>query len=189
MENSMAFKEFKGVPVSVAYHLIHPKPAVIVISMDRSGKANGMTAAWTTPLSISPPLVGVSISPRRYTYELVKSSGEFTINVLDRRYASQVHYVGTVSGRDRDKLAEAGFTLRKSKSVKPPHIGEALAVLECVVEKDVEAGDHVFFIGRVVEAYAKPDVFDEVYRPKKAKILMHLGGSYYATLADELIEL
>jgi flavin reductase (DIM6/NTAB) family NADH-FMN oxidoreductase RutF len=185
----MAFKEFKGVPVSVAYHLIHPKPAVIVISMDRSGKANGMTAAWTTPLSISPPLVGVSISPRRYTYELVKSSGEFTINVLDRRYASQVHYVGTVSGRDRDKLAEAGFTLRKSKSVKPPHIGEALAVLECVVEKDVEAGDHVFFIGRVVEAYAKPDVFDEVYRPKKAKILMHLGGSYYATLADELIEL
>ena len=181
--------EFTSVSIHMAYHLIHPKPAVIVISVDRSGRANGMTAAWTTPLSISPPLVGVSISPRRYTYELVKSSGEFTINVLDRRYASQVHYVGTVSGRDRDKLAEAGFTLRKSKSVKPRHIGEALAVLECVVEKDVEAGDHVFFIGRVVEAYAKPDVFDEVYRPKKAKILMHLGGSYYATLADELIEL
>jgi len=181
--------EFTSVSIHMAYHLIHPKPAVIVISVDRSGRANGMTAAWTTPLSISPPLVGVSISPRRYTYELVKSSGEFTINVLDRRYASQVHYVGTVSGRGRDKLAEVGFTLRKSRSVKPPHIGEALAVLECVVEKDVEAGDHVFFIGRVVEAYAKPDVFDGVYKPEKAKILMHLGGSYYATLADELIEL
>jgi len=185
----MQSEEFRRVPPTISYHLIHPKPAVIVISMDSSGKANGMTAAWTTPLSISPPLVGVSISPRRYTYELVKSSGELTINVLDRRYARQVHYVGTVSGRGRDKLAEAGFTLKRSRKVKPPHIGEALAVLECVVEKDVEAGDHVFFIGRVLEAYAKPDVFDEIYRPEKAKILMHLGGSCYATLADELIEL
>jgi len=184
----MTFEEFKGVPVSIAYHLIHPKPAVIVVSVDGSGRVNGMTAAWTTPISHSPPFIGVSISPRRYTYELVKSSGEFTINVLDRRYVRQVHYVGTVSGRGRDKLAEAGFTLRKSRKVKPPHIGEALAVLECLVEKGVEAGDHVFFIGRVVEAYAKPDVFDGVYKPEKAKILMHLGGSYYATLADELIE-
>jgi flavin reductase (DIM6/NTAB) family NADH-FMN oxidoreductase RutF len=185
----MPLEEFRSVPASTAYHLIHPKPAVIVISVDKSGMANGMTAAWTTPLSSSPPLIGVSISPRRYTYELVKSSGEFTINVLDRRYARQVHFVGTVSGRGRDKLAEAGFTLRKSKKVKPPHIGEALAVLECAVEKGVEAGDHVFFIGRVLEAYAKPDVFDGIYRPEKAKILMHLGEAYYATLADELIEL
>jgi len=184
----MASEEFRIIPISTAYHLIHPKPAVIVISVDESGRANGMTAAWTTPLSHSPPLVGVSISPLRYTYQLVKRSGEFTINVLDKRYVKQAHFIGTVSGRGRDKLAEAGFSLMRSRRVKSPHIREALAVLECAVEKEVEAGDHVLFIGRILEAYAKSEVFDEVYKPEKAKILMHLGGAYYATLADELIK-
>ena len=178
---------FVSVSPLSAYHLIHPKPAILVISIDSSGKANGMIAAWTTPLSHSPPLVGVSIAPTRYTYQLIKNSGEFTLNVLDKRYVRQVDFLGSVSGRGRDKLKESGLTIAKSKRVKPPHVEEALAVLECAVEKEVKAGDHIFFIARVLEAYAKPEFFDEVYKPEKAKILMHLGGAYYTTISDELI--
>lgn len=146
-----------------------------------------MIAAWATPLSFNPPLVGVSIAPSRYTHEVVKSSGEFTLNVMDRRYVRQVHFIGTVSGRGRDKLSEAGLTLMDSRRVRSPHADEAMAVLECVVEREVPAGDHTLFIARIVDAYARRGVFDEVYRPDRAKILMHLGGSEYATIADELI--
>jgi len=181
-------ERFTSIPASSAYHLLHPKPAVLVISIDSSGRVNGMIAAWTTPLSHSPPLIGVSISPKRYTYELVKESGEFTLNIMSKEYVKQIHFLGTVSGRDRkDKLRESGLTISKSKKVKAPHVEEALAVLECRVEKEVEAGDHVFFIARILEAYAKSGVFGEVYKPEKAKILLHLGGAYYTTISDEII--
>jgi len=107
---------------------------------------------------------------------------------MSKEYAKQIHFLGTVSGRDhKDKLRESGLTISKSKKVKVPHVEEALAVLECKIEKLVEAGDHVFVIGRVLEAYAKSDVFDETYRPEKAKILLHLGGAYYTTISDEII--
>ncbi|MCD6591616.1 MAG: flavin reductase family protein [Thaumarchaeota archaeon] len=179
---------FVNVPLLSAYHLLHPKPAILVISADAAGRVNGMIAAWTTPLSHSPPLIGVSISPKRYTYELVKESGEFTLNIMSKEYAKQIHFLGTVSGRDRkDKLRESGLTISKSKKVKAPHVEEALAVLECRVEKEVEAGDHVFFIARILEAYAKSGVFDEVYKPEKAKILLHLGAADYVTISDETI--
>lgn len=183
----MAGADFKKVKLSSAYRMINPRPAVLVISISPDGKANGMIAAWTTPLSLSPPLIGVSIAFERYTYELVKESGEFTLNVLDRRYLKQVHFLGTVSGRSRDKLMECGLTVRRSRKVRAPHVAEAIGVLECKVEKDVEVGDHAFFIARVVDAYAKDEFFDEVYDPKKAKMLMHLGGAYYTTISDETI--
>lgn len=180
-------RRLASIPISSAYHLLHPKPAALVISVDSSGRVNGMIAAWTTPLSHSPPLIGVSISPRRYTYELIKESQEFTLNILDVNYVKQVQFLGMVSGRSRDKLKESGLTLSKSRKVKPPHVEEALGVLECRVEKEVEAGDHVFFIARILEAYARSEVFDEIYEPEKAKVLMHLGGSYYTTISDETI--
>ena len=126
-------ERFTSIPVSSAYHLLHPKPAVLVISIDSSGRVNGMIAAWTTPLSHSPPLIGVSISPKRYTYELIKESQEFTLNVLSVNYVKQIHFLGTVSGRSRDKLKESGLTLSESKRVKSPHVEEALGVLECRV--------------------------------------------------------
>ena len=180
-------ERFTSIPISSAYHLLHPKPAALVISIDSSGRVNGMIAAWTTPLSHSPPLIGVSISPKRYTYELIKESQEFTLNILDVNYVKQIHFLGTVSGRSRDKLKESGLTLSESKKVKPPHVEEALGVLECRVEKEVEAGDHVFFIARILEAYAKSEVFDEIYKPEKAKILLHLGAADYVTISDETI--
>ena len=184
----MSAGEFINVPLLSAYHLLHPKPAILVISADAAGRVNGMIAAWTTPVSHSPPLVGVSIAPKRYTYELIKESGEFTLNIMSKEYAKQINFLGTVSGRDRkDKLRESGLTISKSKKVKAPHVEEALAVLECKVEKEVEAGDHVFFIARILEAYAKSGVFDEIYKPEKAKILLHLGAADYVTISGETI--
>jgi len=186
----MVEDDFEEVSPFSARRVMGPRPAVLVISISSDGKANGMIAAWTTPLSFDPPLVGVSIGVNRYTCQLIRESGEYTLNILDKRYLKQIHFFGTVSGRDRDKFRECGLTLKKSRKVKVPHVAEAIGVVECRVEKEVATGDHIFFIGRVLEAYAKKGPYDhgeDLYRPEKAKIPLYLGGAYYVTLADGLL--
>ena len=184
----MPAEELSEIPLKLATRLLHPKPAIIVISSDSSGRVNGMAAAWITPIARSPPTIGFSIASQRYTYELIKESKEFTLNIVDADYVDQVHLLGTISGRDRDKLKESGLTLVASKNVKPPHIKEALAVLECRVKNELEIGDRIFIIAEVVAAYARKDLFTEVYDPEKARILMQLGGANYTTITNQLIK-
>ena len=178
---------FEDVKTSNAYRLLHPKIVALLISVNHAGAVNGMPAAWVTPLSRNPPLVGASIAPTRYTYGFLKDSGEFTLNIISKDYVRTINFLGTVSGRDRDKLRECGLTLRPSRRVRAPHVLEALAVLECTVYKEVEAGDHVLIMGRVVEAYVKQGIFEEVYNPRRAKMLMHLGSSSYTTIVDDVL--
>ena len=179
---------FVKVSTSTAYHLLHPQPAVIVVSLDSKGKPSGMTAAWTSPISMDPPLISVSIAPRRYTYRLIKETGDFTINVLDVSLVAEAHFFGTRSGRRVDKFAESGLTAERSLKVKSPHIKEALAVLECNLHREIELGDHILIVGEVLEAYVKPGMMKRgIYDPKVAKVLMHLGGVGYVTVADEII--
>jgi len=184
----MSMEGFIRIPKYTAYHLLHPRPAVIVVSLDSNGKPNGMTAAWTTPVSMNPPLITVSIAPRRYTYKLIKETGDFTVNVLDANLVAEAHLFGTCSGRRVDKFAESKLTAEKSLKVKSPHIKEALAVLECNLYREIELGDHILVVGEVLEAYVKPGIMKRgIYDPKIAKVLMHLGGVGYITVADEII--
>ncbi len=180
---------FKQVKISEAYRLLHPKPVSLIISIRPSGELGVMPAAWITPLSRNPQLVGVSIAPIRHTYEVLRDAGDFTLNVMPKEHIKQVNFLGTISGKEKkDKIKMSGLTLTESRKVKSPHVLEALAVLECVVEKEVEAGDHIFIISRVMDSYVKPDVFDETYLPHRAKILFHLGGTNYVTLSDDVLK-
>lgn len=89
---------------------------------------------------------------------------------------------------DEDKFAKVRLTLEPSRNVKPPHAGEAVGVLECKLERVISVGgDHDLFVGRVVDAYAGKDFFDEVYQPSKVKILLRLGSRLYATTGEEII--
>ena len=184
----MSVEGFIRIHTSTAYHLLHPRPAVIVVSLDSNGKPNGMTAAWTTPVSMKPPLISVSIAPRRYTYKLIKETGDFTVNVLDVNLVAEAHFFGTRSGRRVDKFAESKLTTERSSRVKSPHIKEALAVLECNLHREIKLGDHVLIVGEVLEAYVKPGAMKRgIYNPRVAKVLMHLGGVGYITISDEII--
>ena len=184
----MSGGDFVKVPVLTSYHLLHPKPAVIVVSLDSNGKPSGMTAAWTSPVSMKPPLISVSISPRRYTYKLIKETGDFTVNVLDVNLVAEAHFFGTRSGRRVDKFAESKLTAERSSRVKSPHIKEALAVLECNLYREIKLGDHILIVGEVLEAYVKPGAMKRgIYDPRVAKVLMHLGGVGYITISDEII--
>ena len=163
----------------VVARLLHPRPACVVIAESKEGKVNGCTVAWTTPVNAKPPIVAISLAYKRLTYQYLIDSKEFTINVLPRAMLEPVHYVGTVSGRDReDKLSTAGFRLKKSKRIRPPGIEGALAILECRVKDEVKYPDHALITGEVVYAEADERYFTTSYS-ELAEVLLHVGGNVY----------
>ncbi|MCD6278605.1 MAG: flavin reductase family protein [Desulfurococcales archaeon] len=165
----------------VVARLLHPRPACIVIAKSRNGRVNGCTVAWTTPVNAEPPIVAISLAYKRLTYQYLKESGEFTINVLPKRMINSVHYVGVVSGKEvEDKLGRAGFRLREPKVIKTPGIEGALAILECRVRDEVKYPDHALITGEVVHAAADEKFFTESHYSKLAEVLLHVGGDTYA---------
>ncbi len=170
------------VSLDVATRLLHPRPVVIVVSRGRGGEVNGCAVSWITPVNRRPPIVAFSLSPKRYTYKLVRESGEVTVNIIGFEDASKTHYVGTKSGREvKDKLLKAGFKLKPSKKVSAPSIENALATLECIVEGSFEFPDHDLFVCKVVYAEAISGLLVEEVLSEEYKILLHVGSNIYTT--------
>ena len=170
--------------------LLHPCLTFLVTAVDQAGKANIITIAWLTPLSVEPPLVGVSVRPSRYSYDLIRSCGEFVVNVAPYEIARQALLCGRRSGREVDKLEATGLTPRAAKRVRPPILEECLAHIECKVVREVECGDHVLFIGEVLAASARTDVLDPggSYDLARVRPLLHLGGDSFTTTQAESVE-
>lgn len=136
-----------------SYELLYPRQTVLVTSWDgKNGRTNIITLDWSMPTSMKPLLVAISVGKTRYSYGCVKDGKEFVVNIPVKSLENAVVLCGTRSGRTCDKFREAGLHERASKKVKVSGISECPARLECVIENEVETGDHVIFIGRVVHA-------------------------------------
>ena len=182
-------EEFKTISLKYAYRLLHPKLAVLIACYDENNIPNAMTAAWIMPVSVNPPLIVVSIAPKRYTYELISKSKVFSVNIPPFEILNKVHLCGTISGRDvRNKLERAGLTIVKGRKLNVPIIKECIAFLECKLWKDVPAGDHNLIIGEIVDAYTKGKIFDVRYDIKKIDLIYHVGGNVYTRLIKEIIK-
>jgi flavin reductase (DIM6/NTAB) family NADH-FMN oxidoreductase RutF len=141
-------------------------PMRVVLITSRCGeRENVMAAAWCFPISMEPPLFGVSISRKRFTYGLVSKGGAFAINLVDGKLKEKAIAAGSTSGKDRDKFAELSMA-REYGKLGMPLLKESPASIECKVVKEIELGDHVLFVGEAVN----------VVERRKAKGLYHVGG-------------
>lgn len=166
------------------YKLLHPCVTVLVVSASRDGRPNVMACAWNMPVSEDPPMIALALGEESYTGELIKESGEFTVNVPDERLLKAIWLCGTRSGREVDKFKLAGLSPAPARKVKPPIISECVAHLECRLRDQVEAGECVVFIGEVLEAYCSKEVFERgVWNLKKISLPLHLGGRLFAVPA------
>lgn len=165
--------------------LLNPRPAVLVTCCDEQDVPNVLTIAWHTPLSHDPPLVGISIDRRHYSYELITKGGEFVLNVVSQDFQPAIELCGNRSGRDFDKIAAAGLDLQPANHVRPPLIQGALAHIECVVENHVLTGDHVFFIGRVLYAEADSGCFTDAWVPDQGEVLLCVQRDRFATWSQD----
>jgi len=178
------------VPLSNFYRLLHPYNTSLVTCGDAEGQLNIIAIAWLVPVSVQPPLVGMSIRPTRHSYGLIRETGEFVVNVAPYEIAQQVLFCGRRSGRDVDKFAATGLTPGPAQVVRPPVIEECVAHLECRAVQDVEAGDHRFVLGQVLAAYARPGALgaDGLYALGHVRPLLHLGRNHFTSTLSQTVE-
>jgi flavin reductase (DIM6/NTAB) family NADH-FMN oxidoreductase RutF len=180
----------KTIPASPFHYLLHPYNALLVTCCDAEGQPNIIAIAWLIPVSVRPPLVGMSIGPTRYSYGLIQEGGEFVINVATYEIAEQVLLCGRRSGRDLDKFAVANLTPGEALHVRPPIIEECVAHLECRVVQDIEIGDHQFVVGEVLAAYVGRGTLDDdgLYALSRVQPLLHLGRNRFTSTRTQSVE-
>ena len=181
----MKVKKIK-VDLSLATRLIHPMHVVLVSCVGKGGKANIITLAWCMPTSHRPPMLAISVAPRRLSHRMIVGTKEFVVNVPTMGIVREMLFCGRRSGRRLDKFKETGLTSLKAKIVKPPIIKECVAHLECKLSQQMTTGDHTMFVGEILAAYVNEGIFDETYNIKKAKHIYHIGKDDFATLAPEV---
>ena len=171
----------------MAYRLVHPMHTVLVTCASKAGKANIITLAWIMPTSAKPPMVAISVAPRRCSHKLIEESGEFVVNVPSMRLVHQTLFCGRTPGRKIDKFRETHLTAAPAKRVKAPIIKECVAHLECKLVQKITTGDHTLFVGEVLAAYANKSVFSDMYDVKKAKPVFHMGGNSFVTASTKVV--
>lgn len=159
---------------------------VVLVTTRWHGVANVMPVAWNMPLSHDPPLVGIAVHPSRHTYDMLRFSEEFALNVPSRRLMNHVQYLGTVSGRDVQKIEVAKLPTFKGQHVDAPLLEGCLAYVECSVAEVLRLGDHHLFVGKVLAVQADSEAFEEAWllEDDDLKPLHYLGGELYAVLGE-----
>ena len=143
--------------LSEAFNKFKPYPFIFVISVDKEDKPSGMVAAWFMKCSKDPPLFAVSLSKKGHTHKLIRESKEFVVAIPNKELEKEVLVFGTTHGNEVDKFKETGIETKKAQHIKSPLIKEATINLECKLEKEVDAGDHILFIGRILVSYIDDD--------------------------------
>ena len=175
------------IPLQKANRIIN-SGQVILVSCAFEKQANIITLAWNMPLSHNPPLMAISLTRKRFSYDLIKKSGEFVVNIPPVELFDEMFYCGKHSGRDVDKFKETDLTAQKAnKLTAAPLIKECVGHLECRLKDEKEAGDHVLLMGDIVYASAEKALFDERWKVDKVKLIYHLGDKFFTTSAQEII--
>lgn len=133
-----------------AGNMLNPVPAVMVSVSDGNGKNNIITVAWAGTICTNPPMLSISVRPERYSYEMIKSTKEFVVNLTTKDLVRACDYCGVTSGRDVDKFEKMKLTPIKLPNVSVPGIKESPVNIECRVKKIEELGSHTMFIADVV---------------------------------------
>ena len=153
-------------------NMIYPLPAVMVSTADKKGNSNILTVAWTGTVCTNPPMAYISVRPERYSYHMIKESGEFVINLTTKKLIRATDYCGVRSGRNVDKWKECRLTKSSAKSLKyAPVIEEAPVNIECKVKSIQELGSHHMFLAEVTAVQV-----DETYMDEKGKFDLNRTG-------------
>ena len=162
--------------------MIYPLPAVMVSVTDGEGNDNIITVAWTGTVCTNPAMAYISVRPSRYSYDMIRKTGEFVINLTTEELAFATDFCGVRSGRDVDKFRKLNLTKEKAQFVSAPLIGEAPVSIECRVREVKELGSHDMFLADVLAVHADEAYMDKNnrFRLNDAGLLVYSHGEYLA---------
>jgi flavin reductase (DIM6/NTAB) family NADH-FMN oxidoreductase RutF len=172
----MAKELFKG---SV---LMGPLPAVLVTTVDVSGKVNVFTVGWTGIACTRPPMVTIAVRKERLSYENIQATGEFVINLTTIEMLKMTDFCGCRSGRTVDKIKHFGLELDPGSDVNVPSLAKSPVALECKVKSVTELGTHDLFLAEIVRNKIEKSVIDKdgKFDLAKAGLLAYCHGEYFS---------
>lgn len=161
--------------------LLAPVPAALV-SCGPLSRPNALTVGWTGIICSDPAMTYISVRPERYSHGLITDSGVFAVNLTTARMARAVDLCGVKSGRDGDKLKEAGLHTEPALSIECPVISESPLALECRVVKIEPLGSHDMFIARIEAVNVKEEFIDKKGRlhMESMGLMAYSHGEYFA---------
>ncbi len=162
--------------------MIYPVPAVLVSCGASAEEYNMLTVAWTGTICSEPAMCYISVRPERHSYEIIKRTGEFVINLTTSALARATDWCGVRSGRDYDKFKEMGLTPIASAKVAAPTVAESPVAIECRVKEIIPLGSHDMFLAEVVNVSVDETLIDKESGKldlERARLLAYSHGEYY----------
>lgn len=169
-------------------NMVYPLPAVMVSIADREGNDNIITVAWTGTVCTNPAMLYISVRPERYSYHMLRESGEFVVNLTTEKLAKATDWCGVRSGRDFDKWKEMHLTRGKAEKLTyAPIIQESPVNIECKVTEVQELGSHHMFLAKVGAVQVDESYMNETgkFELNDTQLLAYSHGEYY-TLGKKL---
>jgi flavin reductase (DIM6/NTAB) family NADH-FMN oxidoreductase RutF len=163
----------------------YPKVAVIVTASAR-GRDDAMTVAWHSSISFKPPLYGIAVASKRFTYQLITESREFGINFIPSERASLAAAIGGTLGQQMDKFERFNIEKEEPLKITAPILKDAYAAYECKLVNGKPYGDHIWIVGEIAVVHFLEEAFTqaEVLDLDKIKPLLYIGSDFY-TSADK----
>ncbi len=160
--------------------LLSPLPPVMV-SCGTQEKSNILTIAWTGITNTIPPMTYISVRPQRYSYGIIRESGEFVINLTTSSLIRSADYCGIYTGAKVDKFAKCGLTKEKASEVQCPLIAQSPLSVECKVTKIIPLGSHDMFMADIVAVDVDESLIDKNgrLRLEDAGLAAFAHGEYF----------
>lgn len=103
------------------------KQWMLVTAAKSEDEVNTMTASWGgLGIMWGKPVAYVFIRPQRYTKEFIDASCKMSLSFFTEDYRKMLSYMGTISGRDEDKIEKS--ELKVSFENEAPYFDEAEVV-------------------------------------------------------------
>ena len=164
-------------------NMLYPVPAVMVSCAVREGRKNIITVAWTGTICSEPAMVSISVRPERYSYDMIRKTKEFVINLTTKDLTYATDWCGVKSGRDVDKFKEMKLTAAKGNQLLyAPIIVESPVNIECKVIETAELGSHTMFIAEVLDVMVSEKYMNESgkFELNKLGLVAYSHGEYFA---------
>lgn len=160
---------------------LNPVPVVVITSKNKEGKENAFTVAWTGTICTNPPMLSISIRPERLSYEYIKETMEFTVNLPNTFQVRETDYCGVVSGKDVDKIKHLGLTSKPGTHVNSPYLAEFPINIECKVTQIIPLGTHDLFLAQVVGSHINKELMDDKRKIhfEWANLINYCHGEYF----------
>ena len=162
-------------------NMLYPVPAVMVSCARPGEKPNIITVAWAGTVCSSPAMLSISVRPERYSYDIIKETGNFVVNLVNKELVYATDYCGVKSGRDTDKFDVMKLTPLPSQHIEAPGIAESPVNLECKVTQVIPLGTHDLFLAEIVGVTVDEKYMDEngKFHLNDAGLVSYSHGEYY----------